>query len=1682
MSVFKEFFTHKMNHRGLRRAFLLLFLPLISCTPSKELSHEEKQMNNEGAAQFIVVSEGYEVTPQPQTIIEEDKKTGRINDHWRMERFRNYNFKVCLNDRNESRKLRNQKFSVNSFQGLKEDFTGDDGCFRWVETIEYNYFANATYVLLERKLTGRGSYRGVFHLKIAVNPWAERDHTREKEVVFLKPNRGSVSEKVLVKGDQDIRKALFGEEQPKKPLFLENLSVQLTEEGIKNEAPNRFLLWLRNGTLQVKVTNIKKEDRLIPIKNGGHFRVFSRLLQHSSSNGRLDSLDEAHTGAAPSVVLNSQGRIPHLHHRQTTPNELIHMQIPKKMSRNWDAENGWLVLRVQALDFPFGDFFEQLNVIYDIGRLTSLTRGSKAQKRPIQSEKYAKVDKKGFSGFDKFFASLEVKDKKFIGFSTHFSPLSNTFLPPTTSSFKKYDFSKMAPRFEEVAPGESVTTRGIRFRTRTCLTKKTDGTRPPLGAKFQVTVSSKTSKRKNVYDLEIKENNRCLSFVHEFFYKQFKPETLFFFDLEIKELASNTVVGNEAIAINPWDPTWTFGRDKRELDADYIKEVEEMEKIQSRFFLTQFKYFTLRFRYAIDKFLNLKVKKSILLYLDPAMMRYNSREKGRFGIFRLRDGIYLMKVALEKQYLDPSTPGTIARSDNPLGGRSHELIHNGDLRKKHHITIVKKLVRVIDGMIIEPVELTVTDLRIMRIRAQMMIQLEPVEEWRHFVVKLYNEFYERQIKEVKAENPLLNFQAFEDLNEEKIKNIRKIIKAMSENERMVHWLIEDKYNEYKKHRTPYEFKGKFYEGCYGVPKLTWDNIFELFDLSHPQLESMISHNPSQRDQELRDDSDLHTTSKGKKCYIPYNVVQPIIINDFMNVQLNSIPGLDLNEFIDTPESSGLQRETFFGPVTLLLNGNGSNMRPTRNISEYACIANDCDQFKAQKNFKNIKENWELLRDPENQKLQRVYDHSPFFHSVRYLNNIHVDHLIPQMKEQQRKYNVMEGARSQLYYYLRQYNFNLLSMGDEELYQVNEPQCEGKWSTLQTIEPCLEKVDDQKVAWEDFAGEEENIKKDVEELVNSLKVSKPLAQRICEYFVKRLDQFAQNGASEENKTLDLSRGESVSGHPSRRQTLSEDSEEVASEKTLEAEATNKAEGESEEPQKSEGLISRVSKVTNRFKNFFVSPTPNKDWVVQCMNQFRLTAEQMDKCEQRHLDKESRIQCESRERTRNREGLLNIERKIRVKKTGRYFSKGGKSQNLNVGNQFGLNHSQNFSDSWSGGYGMNAGQFLSRYNVPMPTIGADYKISSSESNTVSDGTSVNEQTFLVMQDAVMDIELLEYIKCTSIYINPRILNSQRSFALNYQNKMNHVIAQKINSQLKEGLITESEKDEKKKEYELELTRGLFICDDANKKETPQQPLAIREHYYYFTQHFTEGDMLDPADLYNHPWLIAIRGKTDVWRFLDRIKAQNATLSNNFQPFGPVVKGHGWPIQQLVSAYSGVIPSFPGIYTLLHNEYEYAADFPWSDQPSHSFQKRFLESFSGINILNTKEKPHFMDQPVIERHRPNYTKIQQNIHIGTTRDPHFDTADDEDISLEASFQVEATRISDLGKPVPGAPPQHKLLMPYEEPRTFSQSFSNRGGFVASSTMEQIDLEHLSHQSETCAGEYTTLMGPCKEKEDTP
>jgi hypothetical protein len=179
----------------------------------------------------------------------------------------------------------------------------------------------------------------------------------------------------------------------------------------------------------------------------------------------------------------------------------------------------------------------------------------------------------------------------------------------------------------------------------------------------------------------------------------------------------------------------------------------------------------------------------------------------------------------------------------------------------------------------------------------------------------------------------------------------------------------------------------------------------------------------------------------------------------------------------------------------------------------------------------------------------------------------------------------------------------------------------------------------------------------------------------------------------------------------------------------------------------------------------------------------------------------------------------------------------------------------------------------------------KLSIGNSLSSSDGTSVSQSTYLVAQIAKFNVELKKYERC-------RIFKFDGDFTDTLSSRLS------LSPQAKRL-----------------LARGLFVCQGALNDKS-NRPHAVEETYFYFTQHFTEGDMLDQADLYNHPWLLSLRGVREFAVFTDTIKAQEVVSLSNFGGglVNPQSRGLAWPLGHMAKTYRQILPSFPGLYTVL------------------------------------------------------------------------------------------------------------------------------------------------------------------------
>jgi hypothetical protein len=292
---------------------------------------------------------------------------------------------------------------------------------------------------------------------------------------------------------------------------------------------------------------------------------------------------------------------------------------------------------------------------------------------------------------------------------------------------------------------------------------------------------------------------------------------------------------------------------------------------------------------------------------------------------------------------------------------------------------------------------------------------------------------------------------------------------------------------------------------------------------------------------------------------------------------------------------------------------------------------------------------------------------------------------------------------------------------------------------------------------------------------------------------------------------------------------------------------------------------------------------------------------------------------------------IERKFRTLELGRYFFRGGKSINFATTQSVGVGHSLNVSNKYTLDPINSFKDWVKNLVNDVPILGSvaslvggavkmhDY--TQSESNGVSDGKGLGTSAHLSMQAAELDLELSRYRRCMLVRWNKDFLKDA----------------------LDEDISIFSEI--------IPAMNNIFVCGGEE-----NEPVAIRENYYYVTQHFTEGDLLDSGSLLNNPWLLTLRGYRDMIAFvrslypssqfaedspsvLDLIADDYDRLITKRPVFIPVSLRYQtergtneeelepWHVMSM--AYRNVTPAFPGLFTQLNNREASLPNWPWTNE---------------------------------------------------------------------------------------------------------------------------------------------------------
>lgn len=1127
---------------------------------------------------------------------------------------------------------------------------------------------------------------------------------------------------------------------------------------------------------------------------------------------------------------------------------------------------------------------------------------------------------------------------------------------------------------------------------------------------------------------------------------------------EVKKYVSGQPTNSEVkiqelkMYINPWDEKFgTFGTDASIASDSFIHNIESREKIESRFFIGNFRYETLRFRYGIDKSMNLNVKKTVLLTLDPLVLRYSSILQGINSVDRIRDGIYILKAALQKDYLDPSArdyvladeeeqanlPEMIIDAQNGQSkvlydgrevGGPHQIPY-GDPRRKRSITFVKKLVRVNAGKIITPVEFSIDDLRLMRIRSQFFVQLELVNQVKLQVVNIIKERFEKLFQfETGKNSPILSRLSPQE--QARIKyQIQKTLDVIADNidddiyvnqiedleaiiqnpniQRAIQDLESSRLGDLVKDiliDLKREFEGVLAKRRSSINDENIDEVIKEHQNEMAERErdgqalaeagKRIAENPiDPLTQGLKDDQcetlnpvtvipntgeikfdpnkETENIDQMSMAYVPFdtgvfpddysdrlskfqpfqnngkqffqslvneNTLNRILTNDF-TISPAFGPVSDLDKLID--RKSGIKGRTFVGPMTFLYNTNSGSLRPTDNLDEAYCVTDDCNSLNTALSTQyGVIENFE-------------YEKSPYHGSIAHFQNVVFEDQILQtdsgqtikiegiesmhnkLQAEQSAREVVDGLTTR---FLDQYDLSYLSLRD-----IAPDRLVCKDNILKGSH-CFTKDKERFIPVDDFINSYTDVVRDI---VDADYKNKNQMEVKYQNLYKQYNRFSN--ASTRNLQTSLPYGFLMpsEGIGMERCEQSGINSSVCDAKNAspgfiygtnyEVDLDYKAPTKEElmalvkQPYQGNTMVSAGhAKFNNvdkaRMCDFLVYGDIARRAYKRVVNEDqrkRLRADLFSLATFCKIDIQNGIEP------------LALERRFKINETGRYYFLGGKSMNINASQDVKLSSSLRVTRAFGvrplrliTGLIEKGATFVSK-GVGLLLGSFDFTYNLSRDKSFNEGTGITKGTYLVMQNAEFEIELKSYEQCVVVRWNPEFV-AQRGQYLGF-----------VDGEFSEDIVS-----------------GMFICSGV----LENTPIAVKEKYYYFTQHFTEGDMLDPADIHNHPWLLSLRGVRDFNTFMLALQAYEDTssgkkekkyvnadqmigyfdmmknditnvkrrLNNDYNPTDhyDTVKRKDWPIDHMVQTYNRTMPTVPGMYSQLDAQDYYERSWPWKE----------------------------------------------------------------------------------------------------------------------------------------------------------
>lgn len=572
-----------------------------------------------------------------------------------------FNLQACLKDVAYDKSISGHDFKV---EEVNQKVTSDkSGCITWTEAVNFNFLADSQYIRIERHIKGLGLHKGTQAVAFAINPWSHGENIAP----VLNPEDGNTIPH-LVSNAEASELALKGLSKDNnlksRSLWVEDARLFITEQKLTQEGVN-LQIEIR-PTPSIQMSKMNGESFLRPL-TAGTFLARIKLI-HSYQEGDRE-------------IRRLLSETEQLKVKMENGTLAIKALIP--LSAIPTRGQTVLGLELQPLNAPSG--LQKFDGIYLLGEYDQIKGSSFLKLNSLVAQ------------------TKEFKIENYINSTMKDIAKNETtgIVEADTYQKPKVEVSQLEFRFIRVG-AEKTATREVFYNIKACVRHGLDQ-KSTRAQTFQVTKFRQSAEEPAATVTVKTDNNSCVSWDESITFKYFDCQHYLkgFVQLDNKELGMSEKL---EILVNPWESQGMVARDIRYVNPSekLILSCQTENRPRTQLMVDGFSYNTLSYGYNIDAHLNLNVNKKIQMRLDPRLLVYSSLANGRGDIEKLRDGVYLLRLAI---------------------------VQNKDYdRNSTYVSSADRLVNVLSGQINTEVTFQTQDLKALGNRNNILVELYPVDE------------------------------------------------------------------------------------------------------------------------------------------------------------------------------------------------------------------------------------------------------------------------------------------------------------------------------------------------------------------------------------------------------------------------------------------------------------------------------------------------------------------------------------------------------------------------------------------------------------------------------------------------------------------------------------------------------------------------------------------------------------------------------------------------------------------------------------------------------------------------------------------------------------------------------------------------------------------------------------------